>query len=153
MRQALDMIWSLVACISALGIIAQIGQQTLPRVSSDGLSDLLVDALNYTLNVTLALGTPYLAWHVAVVQGPIRVAALRVSKPTVRILAIQNITAAVAAAWLRPGMLKCTFLWGSTANWWLLGIILLPRETLVDGYWWLRTVLAVKLGDILLKGI
>ncbi|KAI1758926.1 hypothetical protein GGR53DRAFT_471844 [Hypoxylon sp. FL1150] len=147
-----NIIWSLIACVGALGLIPQLGSQNLPYLPSDGLAGLLADALNYALNITLALGTPYLAWHVGAVQGPVRIASQVVSNLVLRALIIQNVAAAAGAVYLPSSTLKSTLLWGALANWWFLGIALLPRSYLVNGNWWLRIALAFKLSDVLLSG-
>ncbi|KAI6090684.1 hypothetical protein F4821DRAFT_22379 [Hypoxylon rubiginosum] len=146
-------IWSLVACVGALGLIPQLGSQALPYLPSDGLAGLLADALNYALNIALALGTPYLAWHVGAVQGPVRIASQVVSNLVLGALIIQNVVAAAGAVYLPSGTLKGTLLWGALVNWWFLGIMLLPRSYLENGYWWFRIALAFKLSDVLLSGI
>ncbi|KAI4858918.1 hypothetical protein F4820DRAFT_193909 [Hypoxylon rubiginosum] len=145
--------WPLIACIGALGLIPQLGSQALPYLPSDGLAGLLADALNYALNVTLAFGTPYLAWHIGAVRGPVPIAGQLVSAFVLRAIVLYNILAAAGTVYLQSGLLKSTLLWGVLANWWFLGVVLLPRSYLENGWWWLRIALAFKLNDVLLSGI
>ncbi|XXH04113.1 hypothetical protein Hte_010525 [Hypoxylon texense] len=145
--------WPLVAFIGALGLVPQLGSQALPYLPSDGLVGLLADALNYTLNVALAFGTPYLAWNIGTAQGSGSTAGRTMSSLVTRAIIIQNVLAVIGAVYLQSGLLKSTLLWGALANWWFVGAASLPRNYLENGWWWLRIALAFKLSDVFLSGI
>ncbi|KAL7622875.1 hypothetical protein AAE478_006554 [Parahypoxylon ruwenzoriense] len=142
-------IWALIACASAVVIISQLGQQTFLHSSSGGGFGIIIPALNYFLNLTLTCGTPYLAWYVGAIQGPVSIANYVITGRLIRVLIVLSAAASALSAWLLPDAMKGGALWSFVVIWWITGFALLPRSRLEAGHWWLRAALASKLVEVL----
>ncbi|KAI0136922.1 hypothetical protein BJ170DRAFT_677784 [Xylariales sp. AK1849] len=106
---------SVVASATALAVVHQLGPQSLPLALLHWVPDVLRDVLSFVYNATIALGTPFMAWHVAVDRSRAGLVGA--------VAAGSALTAAAAYEGSAGG--GAFLLWGSVAAWWIAGYLLL----------------------------
>ncbi|KAH8811343.1 hypothetical protein F5884DRAFT_270854 [Xylogone sp. PMI_703] len=128
---------AIVATITALAVVNRKGPVTLPYFPAPSF---LTSPIEYCLNLFTALGTPFFAWHLAHNRSNNNV--------TISISIVSAIAATVYTfvPFLHIG---ASLLWAAMGAWWMAGLLLVPPEQQKKGLSWIRTVITMKVVEIL----
>ncbi|KAL2059904.1 hypothetical protein VTL71DRAFT_10059 [Oculimacula yallundae] len=117
---------------SALAILVLYQLRPLYFYPTNSLPGIPGAVFDFLWNSSVGLGTPFIAWNVAIME----------TKNSVAISIAIALSSVFAVAILDVGNL---LLWGPVIAWWIAGVLLLSRNRWEVGAWWFRAVLVAKL--------
>ncbi|KAF2229410.1 hypothetical protein EV356DRAFT_537254 [Viridothelium virens] len=134
-------VYRLTAIIFALGVVRQLGPQSLRSVPFW----LPARAANLLLNSLIGFGTPFFAWNIVANEHPVIFGSRLVNRIVIDRLVVGIAAVCIFATVLQPGTLKTALLWATIGSCWVLGIVVTPSEVSKMGLRWLGRGLAMEM--------